>query len=211
VTCRRAISVAGLRPCPVGSGTHDTRIQGDASSLQARNIRHEERKQTAGLLDLISSWMTPEVVQKLAGQAGISAGDATCAIDAIILAQLRDVVAMSSNEAGANQLLSVLKEHEGTESFAHILLGGDAIQRQATVGETLQSAVYGNDLGRRLSSMASSLGIPQGAASSTGLGGTSPLPFFEGIELMAVGLLSLRYHLDRVRSICSRLGPVTTD
>jgi hypothetical protein len=63
VTCRRSISVAGLRPCPVGSGRHGTRIQGDASSLQARNIRHEEKKQTAGLLDLISGWMTPEVMQ----------------------------------------------------------------------------------------------------------------------------------------------------
>ena len=120
----------------------------------------------ASLLDLISGRMTPEVVQKLAGQAGISATDAKRAIDAIIPAQLSGLASMGSSEAGANRLLSVLKEHQGTESFAQVLLGGDAMQRQAKVGETLQSAVYGNDLGQRISSMASSLGIPQGAASS---------------------------------------------
>ena len=120
----------------------------------------------ASLLDLISSRMTPEVVQKLAGQAGISATDAKRAIDEIIPAQLSSLASMGSSEAGANRLLSVLKEHQGTESFAQVLLGGDAMQSQAKVGETLQSAVYGNDLGQRLSSMASSLGIPQGAASS---------------------------------------------
>jgi hypothetical protein len=118
------------------------------------------------LRDLIASRMTPGVVQKLAGQAGISATDAIRAMEVIIPAQLTGLALMGSNEVGANRLLSVLKEHQGAESFAEVLLGKDAMQRQAKVGESLQSVVYGPELGRRISSVASSVGIPQGAASS---------------------------------------------
>ena len=120
----------------------------------------------ASLTDLVTSRMTPEVMQKLAGLAGISSTNAKRAIDALIPTQLYDLVSMGATEAGANRLLSVLKEHKGTESFAHVLLGGDAMQSQAKAGDTLQSAVYGHDLSRRIGSVASSIGIPQGAASS---------------------------------------------
>ena len=120
----------------------------------------------ASLTDLVTSRMTPEVMQKLAGLAGISSTNAKRAIDALIPTQLYDLVSMGATEAGANRLLSLLKEHKGTESFAHVLLGGDAMQSQAKAGDTLQSAVYGNDLSRRIGSVASSIGIPQGAASS---------------------------------------------
>jgi len=110
--------------------------------------------------------MTPEVMQKLAGLAGVSSTSAKRAIDAIIPTQLDNLVSMGATEAGANRLLSLLKEHKGTESFAHVLLAGDAMQSQAKAGDALQSAVYGNDLSRRIGSVASSIGIPQGAASS---------------------------------------------
>ena len=120
----------------------------------------------ASLTELVTSRMTPEVMQKLAGLAGISSPNAKRAIDALIPTQLYDLVSMGATEAGANRLLSLLKEHQGTESFAHVLLGGDAMQSQAKAGDTLQSAVYGHDLSRRIGSVASSIGIPQGAASS---------------------------------------------
>jgi heat shock protein HslJ len=120
----------------------------------------------ATITDLVASRMTPEVMQKLAGLAGLNSTNAKRAIDALIPTQLYDLVSMGATEAGANRLLSVLKEHKGTESFAHVLLGGDAMQSQAKAGDTLQSAVYGNDLSRRIGSVASSIGIPQGAASS---------------------------------------------
>ena len=73
---------------------------------------------------------------------------------------------MGATEAGAHRLLGLLKEHKGTESFAHVFLGGDAMQSQAKAGDTLQAAVYGHDLSRRISSVASAIGIPPGAASS---------------------------------------------
>jgi heat shock protein HslJ len=120
----------------------------------------------ATLTDLVTSRMTPEVMQKLAGLAGLNSTNAKRAIDALIPTQVYDLVSMGATEAGANRLLNVLKEHKGTESFAHVLLGGDAMQSQAKAGDTLQSAVYGNDLSRRIDSVASSIGIPQGAASS---------------------------------------------
>jgi heat shock protein HslJ len=120
----------------------------------------------ATLTDLVTSRMTPEVMQKLAGLAGISSTNAKRAIDALIPTQLYDLVSMGATEAGANRLLSLLKEHKGTESFAHVLLAGDAMQSQAKAGDALQSAVYGNDLSSRIGSVASSIGIPQGAASS---------------------------------------------
>jgi heat shock protein HslJ len=120
----------------------------------------------ASLTELVTSRMTPEVMQKLAGLAGINSTNAKRTIDALIPTQLYDLVSMGATEAGANRLLSVLQEHKGTESFSHVLLGGDAMQSQAKAGDALQSAVYGPELSRRIGSVASSLGIPQGAASS---------------------------------------------
>ena len=73
---------------------------------------------------------------------------------------------MGATEAGAHRLLSVLKEHQGTESFAHVLLGGEALQSQAKAGVVLQTVVYGLDRNRRIGSVASAIGIPPGATSS---------------------------------------------
>jgi heat shock protein HslJ len=120
----------------------------------------------ASLIDLVSSRITPEVVQKLAGLAGLSTTDTQRALDAIVPNQFDGLVSMGSTEAGARRLLALLQEHKGTESFAHVLLAGDAMQSQAKVGDTLQTAVYGSDLSRRIGSMASSIGIPQGATAS---------------------------------------------
>jgi heat shock protein HslJ len=120
----------------------------------------------ASLIDLVSSRMTSEVIQKLAGLAGISSTNAKRAIDALIPTQVYDLVSMSATEAGANRLLSLLKEQKGTESFAHVLLAGEALQSQAKAGDAMQSTVYDNDLSRRIGSVASSIGIPPGATSS---------------------------------------------
>jgi hypothetical protein len=110
--------------------------------------------------------MTPEVMQKLTGLAGITLPNAKPAIDALILTQVYDLVSMGATEAGAHRLLGLLKEHRGTASFAHVFLGGDAMQRQAKASDTLLAAVYGHDLSRRISNVASAIGIPSGAASS---------------------------------------------
>ena len=64
----------------------------------------------ATLTDLVASRMTPEVMQKLAGLTGISSTNAKRAIDAIIPTQVYDLVSMGATEAGANRLLSLLKE-----------------------------------------------------------------------------------------------------
>jgi heat shock protein HslJ len=120
----------------------------------------------ASLIDLVTSRITPEVVQKLAGLAGISSTDTKRALDAIVPTQFDGLMSMGSTEAGARRLLALLQEHKGTESFAQVLLGGDAMQSQAKVGDTLQTAVYGGDLSRRIGSIASSIGIPQGATAS---------------------------------------------
>jgi heat shock protein HslJ len=120
----------------------------------------------ASLMALVTSRLTPEVTQKLAGLAGISSPNAKPAIDALTLTQVYDLVLLGATEAGAHRLLSLLKEHKGTESFAHVLLGGEALQSQAQAGDTLQAAVYGPALSRRISRVASALGIPPGAASS---------------------------------------------
>src|SRR5215510_9667258 len=112
----------------------------------------------ASLTDLVVSRMTPEVIQKLARLVGISSTNAKRAIDAIIPTQLYDLVSMGATEVGANRLLSLLKEHKGTESCAYVLLAKD--------GDAMQSAVYGNNLSRRIGSVASSIGIPHGATSS---------------------------------------------
>ena len=120
----------------------------------------------ASLVDLVSSRITPEVVQKLAGLAGISTTDTKRALDAIVPAQFDGLVSTGATEAGAERLLALLQEHQGTESFAQVLLAGEAMESQGKVGDALQTAVYGSDLSHRIGSMASSLGIPQGAAAS---------------------------------------------
>jgi hypothetical protein len=73
--------------------------------------------------------MTPEVMQKLAGLAGMSPTNAKRAIDAIISTQLYDLVSMGATEAGAHRFLGLRKEHQGTESFAHVRRAGDAMWR----------------------------------------------------------------------------------
>jgi hypothetical protein len=85
----------------------------------------------ASLIDLVTSRMTPEVVQKLAGLAGINSTDTKRALDAIVPAQFDGLMSMGSTEAGARRLLALLQEHKGTESFAQVLLAGDAMQSQA--------------------------------------------------------------------------------
>src|SRR5262245_53722696 len=120
----------------------------------------------ASLMALVTSRLTPEVVQKLAGLAGISLPNAKPAIDALILTQVYALVSMGATEAGAHRLLGLLKEYRGPESFAHIFLSREAMQNQAKARDTLQAAVYGPELSRRISSVASAIGIPPGAASS---------------------------------------------
>jgi uncharacterized protein (TIGR02271 family) len=94
----------------------------------------------ASLTELVASRMTPEVMQKLAGLAGISSPDAKRAIDALIPTQVYDLVSMGATEAGVHRLLSLLKKQQGTESFAHVLLAGEAMQSQAKAGDALQLA-----------------------------------------------------------------------
>src|SRR5262245_5962662 len=106
----------------------------------------------ASLIDLVASRMTPEVIQKLAGLAGISSTNAKRALDAIIPIQVYDLVSMGATEAGAKRLLSLLKEPKATESFAHVLLTGEALQSQAKAGDALQATVYGHELSRRIGS-----------------------------------------------------------
>jgi heat shock protein HslJ len=134
----------------------------------------------ARLIDVISSRVTPEVVQKLASLARIGPTDARRAIDGICAAQLDGLVTMGSTATGASRLLDVLQRHSGTESFGHVLAAGEQLQTQARAGGTMQSAVYGADLGRRTECVASSLRIPQGAASQ----------LMELIMPTAVGLLA---------------------
>jgi hypothetical protein len=62
----------------------------------------------ASLTDLVTSRVTPEVRQKLAGLAGISSTNAKRALDAIIQTQLYDLVSMCTTEAGAKGTASSL-------------------------------------------------------------------------------------------------------
>lgn len=118
------------------------------------------------LFDTVSSRVTPEVVQKLAQRAGISGGEARRAMDAIVASHVDGLVTQGSSSTGAMRLLDVLRQHAGTESFAHVLTAGEALQSQATTGRALQAAVYGDDLGRRTRCIASSVGISETAAAS---------------------------------------------
>jgi hypothetical protein len=59
----------------------------------------------ASLTELVTSRMTLEVMQKLAGLAGVSSTNAKRAIDAIIPTQVYDLVSTSTTETGANRLL----------------------------------------------------------------------------------------------------------
>lgn len=118
------------------------------------------------LYDSVSSRVTPEVIQKLAQRAGISSDEARRAIDTAVASHVDGLVVMGSSAGGATRLLEVLRRHGGTESFAHVLAAGDALQSQASTGRTLHSAVYGDDLGRRTRCIASSVGISETAATS---------------------------------------------
>lgn len=72
MTCRRSIAVLGFRSCGVIRGERDPYVQEGPQNLQTSNVRHEGRKQMASLIDLISSRITPEIVDKLARFADTS-------------------------------------------------------------------------------------------------------------------------------------------
>ena len=76
-------------------------------------------------------------MQKLAGLAGISSPNAKRAIDALIQTQVYDLVAMGARGGRHHRVLGLFKEQKGTESFAHVLLAGEAMQSQAKAGDTL--------------------------------------------------------------------------
>ena len=67
----------------------------------------------ASLIDLVASRITPEVVQKLAGLAGISSTDTKRALDAIVPTQFDGLMSMGSTEAGAKRLLSLTPRAQG--------------------------------------------------------------------------------------------------
>jgi hypothetical protein len=75
----------------------------------------------ASLMELVTSRLPPEVMQKLAGLAGLSAPQAQGALAAIIPPQVYDLGALDTTEAGATRLLRVLKAQPGSVSCAHVL------------------------------------------------------------------------------------------
>jgi hypothetical protein len=120
----------------------------------------------ASLVDLVFSRMTPEVVQQLAGLAGLSAPDTHRALDAIVPTQVDGLASLGPTEAGARQLLAVLQAHQGPASFAPVLLAGEALEHQAKVGDALQTAVHGSALSSRLGILAVFLDMPQSAVAA---------------------------------------------
>ena len=122
------------------------------------------------LLELISGYLTPSVVSKMAGIVGESPALTQKAVDVAVPTLAGAACNQASTPSGASSLLSSLspsKLDSGIVSnFANYLTGGATTQNLMSAGENLLIGLLGGNLGKVAGSIAGASGISTTGASA---------------------------------------------
>ena len=122
------------------------------------------------LLELISGYLTPSIVSKMAGIVGESPALTQKAVDVAVPTLAGAACNQASTPSGASSLLSSLspsKLDSGIVSnFANYLTGGATTQNLMSAGENLLLGLLGGNLGKVAGSIAGASGISSTGASA---------------------------------------------
>ena len=122
------------------------------------------------LLELISGYLTPSIVSKMAGIVGESPALTQRAVDVAVATLAGAACNQASTPSGASSLLSSLspsKLDSGIVSnFANYLTGGATTQNLMSAGENLLLGLLGGNLGKVAGSIAGASGISTTGASA---------------------------------------------
>ena len=122
------------------------------------------------LLELISGYLTPSIVSKMAGIVGESPALTQKAVDVAVPTLAGAACNQASTPSGASSLLSSLspsKLDSGIVSnFANYLTGGATTQNLMSAGENLLLGLLGGNLGKVAGSIAGASGISTTGASA---------------------------------------------
>jgi OmpA-OmpF porin, OOP family len=167
------------------------------------------------LLELVTGYLNPSVVSKMAGIVGESPALTQKAVDVAIPTLAGAACNQASTPNGATHLLSLLSQSKldsGIGSnFANYLTGGATTQNLMTAGENLLQGLLGSNLGKVAGSIAGASGISTSGSSAL-LSLIAPLFFgalgkeVSGRGLSASGLSAL---LSSHRDSIQRLAPAS--
>ena len=114
------------------------------------------------LMDMVKGQLTDVVLQKIGGSVGLSTGETTKALDAIIPTQLGSIINMASNPSGAQNLMSLAGNFANLGNISGLLGQADGMQNLLKMGQTLLPTLFGNKLGDVVGAISSHTGIKNG-------------------------------------------------
>ena len=155
------------------------------------------------LVDLIHSFLTPDVVDKAAGFLGESRGSTEKAVGVAVPALLSAISTFAGSSSGANRLFDLIgKEPSGANllsTAASLFAGGHNTETTMSAGTSLLNMVLGGRKNGFIDGIASAVGIKNSSASSL-------------LSLLGPFILSfLRKHSDTFGLNASSLGRLLTD
>ena len=158
---------------------------------------------TDNLVDLIGSFLTPDVVDKAASFLGESRGSTEKAVGIAVPALLSAISTFAGSSSGANRLFDLLgKEPSGVNllnTAASLFSGGQNTEKAMSTGTSLLNMVLG---GRKT-------GLMDGIASAVGIKNTSATSL---LGLLGSFILNfLRKHSDSFGLNASGLGRLLTN
>jgi OmpA-OmpF porin, OOP family len=155
------------------------------------------------LVDLIHSFLTPDVVDKAAGFLGESRSSTEKAMDVAVPALLSAMSTFAGSSSGANRLFDLIgKEPSGANllsTAASLFAGGRNTETAMSAGTSLLNMVLGGRKSGFIGGIASAVGIKNSSASSL-------------LSVLGPFILSfLRKHSDTFGLNASGLGRLLTD
>lgn len=115
------------------------------------------------LMDMVKGQLTDVVLQKIGSSVGLSTGETTRALDAIIPTQLGSIINMASNPSGAQNLMNLAGNFASLGNISGLLGQADGMQNLLKMGQTLLPTLFGNKLGEVVGAISSHTGFKNGA------------------------------------------------
>jgi OOP family OmpA-OmpF porin len=155
------------------------------------------------LVDLIHSFLTPDVVDKAAGFLGESRGSTEKAVGVAVPALLSAISTFAGSSSGANRLFDLIKKEPSGANLlstaASLFTGGHNTETALSTGKSLLDLVLGGRKSGFIDGIASAAGIKNSSASSL-------------LSLLGLFILSfLRKHSDSFGLNASSLGRLLTN
>ena len=121
------------------------------------------------LVDSVTSYLTPDVMQKISSLVGENPSTTQRAMEGIVPALLSKMADMSSSSDGANQLSNMINQSPNGRLLGNLsgeLSGGSATQKIMNSGRDILSGLFGGGLNTGVESIARFLGLRNSSVTS---------------------------------------------